>query len=320
MSTSVPAVSIVLPTYKVTAYIADALNSLRAQTFREFETIVVNDGCPDTENLEKVLELYRDEIVYLKQKNEGPSSARNTGIRAARAPLIAMLDPDDIWEPDYLEVHLAMLKAQPEVDIVYPNARFTGHTPFVGKTVMDIFPSRGEVTFQSIVLNQCLVFIGLTARRETLLRAGLFDPAIRSSEDMEFWLRLAKMGARFKYHQRPLVQYRCRPSSLSEDHIWMGQNLLKVYAKFDAMPDLTAEQREALNTAIQREKANLDFYLGKKALYAQNREEALERLARANLVMRDKKVTLGLLALRFAPQLLYKLVYRRHPTEHSFMH
>jgi hypothetical protein len=83
---------------------------------------------------------------------------------------------------------------------------------------------------------------------------------------------------------------------------------------------LTPEQRAALDTGIRRENANLDFYLGKKALYSKQREEALERLTRANLVMQNKKITLGLLLLRFAPQLLYKLVYRRHPTEFSFMH
>ena len=82
--TSTPAVSVIIPAYNVTAFIADALNSLRAQTFRDFETIVVNDGCPDSDNLERVLEPYRGEIVYIRQENQGVAAARNTALRAAR--------------------------------------------------------------------------------------------------------------------------------------------------------------------------------------------------------------------------------------------
>jgi glycosyltransferase involved in cell wall biosynthesis len=315
-----PAVTVVVPAYKVTPYIAETLDSLRAQTFRNFETIVVNDGCPDTENLEKVLEPYRSEIIYIKQDNRGLAGARNTAILASSAPLVALLDSDDIWEPEYLAVQTAMFESHPEADIVYPNATFFGETPFDGKTVMDIFPSRGEVTFQRIVLNECQVFVGATIRRDVLLQAGMFDANLRSAEDLDLWLRLAKTGRRFVYHRQSLVRYRTRAASLSGDHVWMLRNLLKVYEKLAAMSDLTPEQRAALDTGIRRENANLDFYLGKKALYSKQREEALERLTRANLVMQNKKITLGLLLLRFAPQLLYKLVYRRHPTEFSFMH
>jgi glycosyltransferase involved in cell wall biosynthesis len=124
---STPAVSVVIPCYKATEFISLALDSLRQQTFRNFETIVVNDACPDSANLERVLEPYRSEIVYLRlDVNQGPSTARNTGIRAAKAPLVAMLDSDDTWEPDYLEVQTAFLAAHPEIDVVYPNAEFIG--------------------------------------------------------------------------------------------------------------------------------------------------------------------------------------------------
>src|SRR5579883_3152754 len=101
MNANAPAISIVIPCYKVTNYIREALESVRAQTFRDFETIVVNDGCPDSANLERVLEAYRDEIVYIRQENRGLAAARNAAIRVARAPLIALLDGDDAWDPDY---------------------------------------------------------------------------------------------------------------------------------------------------------------------------------------------------------------------------
>jgi glycosyltransferase involved in cell wall biosynthesis len=315
-----PSVSVIVPAYNVTEFIRDALDSLRAQTFRDFETIVVNDGCPDTVNLERTLEPYRDEIVYLRKENGGLASARNAAIRAARAPLIALLDPDDIWEPEYLEVQTGVLKSRPEVDVVYPNAIFFGVGPWNGKTVMDIFPSHGEVTFQSLVSLQCRVFVGVTARREVLIRAGLFDSGLRSAEDLDMWLRLAKMGVRLVYHNRPLVRYRSRPTSLGNDPIWMTGFVLQVYEKLLRALELTPGERACLENAIRREQANLDLFLGKKALYACKREEALERLCRANRVLRNEKWSLALLALRFAPRLVYKFVHYRHPTEYAFMH
>src|SRR5947209_18334937 len=128
MPPAAPKVSVIIPAYNVSAYIADALDSLRAQTFRNFETIVVNDGCPDTENLERVLQPYRDEIIYLKKENGGVSSARNTALLASRGEYIALLDPDDIWEPEYLEVQAGALDSRPDLDLIYPDAVCFGAT------------------------------------------------------------------------------------------------------------------------------------------------------------------------------------------------
>jgi glycosyltransferase involved in cell wall biosynthesis len=315
-----PAVSVIVPAYNVTEYIAETLASLRTQTFRDFETVVVNDGCPDTANLERAIEPYRGEITYIKQKNGGLANARNTAIRSATAPLVALLDSDDIWEPDYLAVQTSLVESHPEADVIYPNALFFGDTYFPGKTVMDLYPSSGEVTFQSLLRLECRVFVGVTARREALVRAGLFDPELRSAEDLDMWLRLAQAGSRFFYHSRPLVRYRARANNLSNDPVWMTQSVLRVYEKLGRALNLAPDDRAALESALCRERANLDFYLGKKALYARNRAEALERLGRANEVLCNRKVSAALLALRFAPSLLYRCVHRLHPTEYTFMH
>ena len=79
-----PAVSVIVPAHRVTAYIAATLDSVLAQTRPDFEIVVVNDGCPDTAGLERVLESYRDRIVYRRQAAGGPSAARNAGIATAR--------------------------------------------------------------------------------------------------------------------------------------------------------------------------------------------------------------------------------------------
>jgi glycosyltransferase involved in cell wall biosynthesis len=319
-SPSTPAVSVIIPAYNVTAFIVDALDSLRAQTFRDFETIVVNDGCPDTANLERVLEPYRGEIVYIRQENQGVAAARNTALRAARAPLVALLDPDDMWEPEYLEVQTGHLASNPETGVACANVTFIGESRFQGQTFLDMFPDRGEIDFRRLLGQHCRISSSVTARRELILRAGLFDSTLRAAEDLHLWLRLAHMGTRFIRTERPLIRYRARLESLSNDPIRLGGDLLKVYRNLSETLDLNAEDRACLEGAIRREEATLDFFLGKKALYAGRNQEARERLVRANRVMGSRKVSVALLALRIAPGLLHKLVHWRNPTEFKFLH
>jgi hypothetical protein len=197
---------------------------------------------------------------------------------------------------------------------------FVGETLFPGKTMTDLFPNRGDVSFRSLVEQRNRIFGGVTARRESILRAGLFDSSLRSAEDLDLWLRMAHGGARFVFNQRPVYRYFARPNSLSNDPIWITNSVLQVYRKLSGDLDLNAEDRGSLDAAIQREEASLDFYLGKKALYAGRNQEAQERLGRANRVLRSRKVTVALLALRIAPGLLHKLIRWRNPTEYQFLH
>ena len=318
--TSTPAVSVIIPAYNVTAFITDALNSLRAQTFRDFETIVVNDGCPDSANLERTLEPYGAEIVYIRQENQGVAAARNTALRAARAPLVALLDPDDMWEPEYLEVQTGQFASNPETGVACANVTFIGETSFQGQTFLDKFPDRGDINFHRLLSQECRISSSVTARRELILRAGLFDPNLRAAEDLHLWLRLAHIGTRFIRTDRPLIRYRARPESLSNDPTRIASDVLKVYKNLSETLDLNARDRACLEDAIRREEANLDFYLAKKALYAGRNREAKERLDRANRVLRSRKVAFSLLALRIAPGLVHKLVRWRNPTEYMFLH
>jgi glycosyltransferase involved in cell wall biosynthesis len=324
MTAAQPAVSVIVPCYKVTEHVPEALDSLRAQTFRDFEVIVINDGCPDTENLEHALEPYRGEIVYIKQENAGLGGARNRGIRAARAPLIALLDPDDAWEPNYLEVQTGILRAHPEIDVLYPNAVYFGDGAgsWSGRKLMDMLPSDGEPTFQRILSKRCTVFIGVTARREALLRVGLFDcdPGLHGAEDLLLWLRLAKAGAKFSYHRLPLARYRIREGSLSDDRVAIGRAALCAYRKLLGADGVTEEEEREIQNAIRMQEVAIEFYLGRKALYAGNRDEALRRLTRASEALRNYRLRAAIVMLRIWPGPLYKYIHRRYPTEYSFLH
>jgi glycosyltransferase involved in cell wall biosynthesis len=314
-----PAVSVIVPCYKVTDYIADALGSLRAQTFRDFETVVINDGCPDTANLEAALAPYRDEIVYLKQSNQGLSAARNAAIRRSRGKLVALLDGDDMWEPNYLAEHIAILDSHPDVDAVYPNARMFGDNPWAGRLFSDTFPSRGEVTFLSVLQQRCCIYVGLTARREAMERVGLFDTDLRAAEDLDLWLRMLHAGSRFAYHTQPLVRQRLHRFSLSDDQTRMARAVLRVYAKLLGILDLAEEERDALVDQIGKVNAQINLLGARRALYSCDRREALKHFTRANRVMRNSRLAAAIWTLRVCPRLLFTYVHTKFKTEESYV-
>ena len=121
-----PRVSIIIPSYNTANLIAACLDSVFAQTFQDFEAIVVNDGSPDTLELEKVLQPYLDRIVYIKQVNKRAAGARNTAIAKARGEFLAFLDSDDTWLPNHLESQVKQFDDDPALGLVYANALLVG--------------------------------------------------------------------------------------------------------------------------------------------------------------------------------------------------
>jgi glycosyltransferase involved in cell wall biosynthesis len=298
-----PAVSVIMPAYRVTEYIAEALSSVVAQTFQDFEIVVVNDGCPDTANLERALDPFRHRIRYLYQDNAGVAAARNAAVKAARAPLIAQLDPDDIWEPHYLEVQLAALGANPNADVVFPDMVFFGDTPWAGRTFMSYYPQEGEVTFLALVEQKCQVSYAVLARKDTLERVGLFDPDLRSAEDLDLWLRLVLNGGRIIYHRQALVRYRSRLGSLSRDTIAIIENRLTVLRKFLNHTGLTAAEKDLLTRTMERDSAEAALAKGKKAFAEGDTTAARLYLQLAQSKHPSWKLTAVLTLLRFAPPL-----------------
>jgi len=306
-------VSVIVPAYRASQWIEATLDSVLAQTFQNDELIVVNDGSPDTEELENVLAPYRSRIVYLRQENRGLAGARNTGIRAARGKYIAPLDADDIWEPDHLAAQVALLEADPSIDVVYADARIFGNVPEQGRTVMELCPSEGEVTFERLVLRQCTVHVCVCViRKEMLLRVGMFDEAFRrNGEDIDLWMRIAQQGGRIVYQRRVLGRYRRHSDSMSADRVSALDAFLRVLAKAAANPELTASQRQAVETQSRIEGAQLELEKGRRAFLAGDSAAAIPHLAAANAHLRSARLSLVLLLLRIAPRLLQSLYHWR---------
>jgi glycosyltransferase involved in cell wall biosynthesis len=295
-----PRVSVIIPCYNTAQYVAEAVGSAFAQTYSDYEVVIVNDDSPDTVELELALTPWWDKIVYVKTENCGLAGARNNGIRAAKGELIALLDSDDIWEPNYLEVQVRKLDENPSADVVYPRTLIFGDGPGSGTRSR---ASRGEVTFISLIQEACSVCVSVLARREALERVGLFDSSFRSCEDFDMWLRCVKSGSRIIYHDQVLVRYRRRKDSLSSDPVWMRGHAAKVLMKMRDTVQMTPEERDVLEATLRRFEGERLFHEGKRAFEAGDIPTAIDRLQQSNSRWGGVRTRMILFLLRTMPGL-----------------
>jgi glycosyltransferase involved in cell wall biosynthesis len=311
----VPIVSVVMPAYNAARYIGDTLDSVFGQTFTDYEVIVVNDGSPDTVELERTLQPYVGRIRYIKQENLGAGAARNEGLRAAQAEFVAFLDADDLWLPNYLEEQLKFIQDN-NFDLVCADAMHFGDSPLAGKTYMEEFiktaPLAGEVTFLGLVsAEQSLITSGVVARRLPIIAAGLFDEGLRNSQDFDLWLRLLRGGSRLAYQKKLLLHYRVHENSLSGDETNRIARQLGVYDKIEKSFNLTPEERPAVLRAIDGRRALLQFELGKIHLAQGDFEKARAAFSKANRLRGSWKTITVVLLSRIAPGLLQSLGFRK---------
>ncbi|MGH9875505.1 MAG: glycosyltransferase family 2 protein, partial [Pyrinomonadaceae bacterium] len=205
-----PTVSVIVPAYKVARFIRQTLDSVFAQSFTDFEVIVINDGSPDTLQLESEIDHYRDAITYVKQRNQGAGAARNAGLRVARGKYVAFLDGDDVWLPHFLSEQVKLIQSEDSYDLVYADAINFGERDFGNRTNMEANPSYGTVTFEKLLCGECNVVTStVLARREPILEVGCFDESLVNSQDFDLWLRLAKDAkSKITYQKEVLIRRR----------------------------------------------------------------------------------------------------------------
>jgi len=299
-----PRVSVIIPAFNAAGYVGAALQSALAQTFTDQEIILINDGSADTERLEQVIQPYLSRIIYLTQKNRGPSGARNLGIRHARGEWLAFLDSDDIWLPQYLAEQMKFLDADPAVDMVYCDATLEGDTAAAGKTFMQLCPSAGPVTFESLLVEQTQVLTsGTVVRRKKVMEAGFFDEEIHRSEDHDLWLRVVYAGGKIAYQREPLLRRNVRSGSQGSAAEGLLAGEIQTLTKLDRDLDLTPATRELLRQRLQQIKGAFTLIEGKKFLLAGEPEKAYEALSRAHALVPSWRLRVVLAGLRIAPRL-----------------
>lgn len=305
-----PVVSAIIPAYEAAEFIAEALDSVFAQTFTGYEVIVVNDGSRDTDALERVLEPYRKRIIYIRQENRGPGGARNTGILKARGEYLAFLDSDDAWLPCYLAEQIRILRADPNPDLIYSDALLFGQSVPAGQTFMQTAPSHGTVTVESLVRSQCSVITsGTVARRQSVIDAGLFDESFMRSEDFDLWLRMADCGYRLSYHKKVIARHRMRAGSLNTDLDQMLLSQIRVLTEFADARSFPPGLSDAIDMQILHCRALLSLEQSKRHLTAGEYAQARLLLEQANSFSQSAKLKVILACLRIAP-FLVRFLYR----------
>jgi Glycosyl transferase family 2 len=299
-----PLVSVIIPAFNAAGHIVAALDSVFAQEFSDYEVILTNDGSPDTERLEQAIEPYRSRIIYLKQENRGPSSARNLGIRRARGQWLAFLDSDDTWLPQYLGEQFRFLRGEPALDMLYCDATLEGDSSAIGKTFMQVCPSTGPVTFESVLVEQTQVLTsGTIVRRRSVESAGLFDEDIRHSEDHDLWLRIVHSGGKVAYQRQALLRRNVRPNSQGSAPGALYAGEMQSLKKLDRILDLTPQTRALLAERLRSVQAELALIEGKRLLLAGETAEAYKSLSCSFALAPSVKLRGALIGLRIAPRL-----------------
>lgn len=298
-----PNVSVIIPAYNVAPFIVETLESLFAQTYQDFEAILINDG--STDDTEMQIAPFRDRLVYINQSNRGVMAARNAGLNVARGRYIALLDSDDLLLPNFLEVLVAMLESDQTLSVAYPNARYFGWPKHDGKLHQDVFPVAEPVTFDRVLKRECYIFGLLVFRRELLEAVGGYDEHLegQGAEDFELWLRMLQHGYRFKFTSEVLALYRWRQDSLSNTGVKILSCVVSVYEKL-LRGNLTNDQRHWIEARMPEWRAQLSYARFKAALKKRSFAEAENYLAEARTFYRQPKLALLAVAMRIAPQLV----------------
>lgn len=215
MHGTTPKVSVIIPAYNRETFIAQTIDSVLGQTYSNVELIVVDDG--STDGTRKVVDTYKGRITILEHPgrvNRGQSAAINVGLRKATGKYIAILDSDDYWAPEKLDVLVGYLEAHPETGVVYSNGFAVDAN---GNELYRIYARpHSETNDPCRVLLDCYFLLPNNAvvRRSIMEQAGEFDESLRSAQDHDMAIRVSEL-TKLAYIDQGLFFYRRHENSIS---------------------------------------------------------------------------------------------------------
>lgn len=212
-------ISIVITCYNYGHFVEGCLQSVFAQTYTDYEVILVDDG--STDDTEARVQPFIQKIKYIRQKNGGQANAKNRGVNEARGRFIAFLDADDLWQPDKLEKQIALF-TDDKVGVVYSRQSFIdeqGQAVQRGRRRTTMLPKSGKVT-ADLFMDNFVPFSSSLVRSECFMKFGDFDESLAMGIDWDLWLRFST-GYYFSYMDEPLLIYRIGHSGQ------MSKNALK---------------------------------------------------------------------------------------------
>lgn len=212
-----PKISIVIPAYNAEAFLGQTIASISAQSFDNFEIIVVDDGSTDA--TAEIASTADPRVRVVQQRNQGIAVARNVGISESRGEWIAFLDHDDLWHPHKLKAQTEVLERDPGCGIVYGEfLRWNPLTPpqFLDETLDSrrIVPDLSGFILPRLIHTNWVLLSTAVIRRSVFDAVGCFDPAMPPADDWDLMLRAAE-HFRFVKLAQPLALYRVHPGQTS---------------------------------------------------------------------------------------------------------
>jgi len=293
------AVSIIIPMYNASATIDRALESVLAQSFEDYEVIIVNDGSLDNSFEKAMVWSHRDSRLHpmALPRNAGVSHATNVGIRSTHAPYVALLDADDSWHPSKLAAQVARMEADPKAlmcatasEWITAEGRHHGWSQRYQDYEADRFYihqyRRSAVALPSVML-----------RRSALDQVGLFDESLKTAQDQDMWLRLAFAG-RVLYIDDVLTTIHMSPISLTQRNgISNYLNEMQVYVRH--YPALEKACGRAFAQSLLRQRRAI---AGRDLLaagnWAQGLPWVLSEALRGQKILRNARVIAGAARLK----------------------
>jgi glycosyltransferase involved in cell wall biosynthesis len=251
-----PKVSVVIPTYNRAKFIGEAIHSVLAQTFSDFELIVVDDGSTD-DTAAIIKTIHDDRLIYIYQVNQGRSNARNHALRIAKGCYITFLDSDDLYLPDKLKLQVDYLESNPRTGMIYTSALCIDES---GAPL----PDKYEATVSGHTYKDIAFFTPVTitlptvmARREVFDTVGGFDEEMHRFEDTDMWRRISK-----SYRIDAIQEYTCKLRTRGDNSL-VAQNPNHILSALDYYASkILREDREIGILVRRRGLAGIYMYYG----------------------------------------------------------
>jgi len=268
---SSPTVSVVIPVYNGARYLAQAIQSVLDQTYKNFELIIVDDGSTDhtREVVCSFIEKEQLPIRYIFQNNGGEALARNTGIAAAKGDYLAFIDADDMWMPNKLEQEVSLLEESKGIGLV-----FTSYRACIGEKVTDEVVSVDRqkldgnlLSFEELLKRSFIAPSAIVVRKEIMQQVGPFDSSFKMCTDYDMWLRISQI-TNIAYIDEPLMIYRIHPWQIStKDKKLNVEGEIRIYETW--LKHLRNKNQKAVE--ILRECLHIRYYvLGRFYLHTGN--------------------------------------------------
>jgi teichuronic acid biosynthesis glycosyltransferase TuaG len=251
-----PRVSVIVPAYNAEQHLPETLRSVESQTYRDWEVVLADDASTDA--TVDIAESFGPRVRVLRaDRNAGPAAARNRAVGASSGELLAFLDADDVWLPEYLERQVSLYDASATVGpvgIVACDARVLTTDGLSARTYMDLTRFPPEVTLERL-LGSNPIYVSAVVPRTLVEELGGFCEEILGTEDYDLWIRIVERGYRVVANREPLAVYRVGARSVSSRAGPMARALQTTFRRAIDRGNLTPRQRRIARRELRMSRA-----------------------------------------------------------------